>query len=106
MRIPEKTTPPIAYAPPVQTPLPVQTTPSADTLTLQASAMLGLVFFSSSPAHADITVDGVATGKQTPVKIKLPPGVHHVEMECNGLKGAADDTVNVGKNRALHLQLQ
>ncbi len=85
MKIPEKTEAPV----PVETPV-----------------KMGLVFFSSSPAHADIAVDGKPTGRQTPVKIELTPGIHHVEMRCDGLKGAADDSVNPGKNKALHLQLQ
>lgn len=108
MRVPEKTSSPVVYPSPPSTPAPEETlAPHATSKTATGmETETGLVFFSSSPAHADITVDGAATGKQTPVKIRLSQGIHHIEMQCDGLKGEEDDTVNPGKNRALHLQLQ
>ncbi len=98
----EKTPPPVApsvpSAPVKQFPLPAEET--------HASMELGMVFFSSSPSRAAITVDGKPTGKQTPVKFGLPVGTHHIEMLRDGLKGETDYKVNRGNNKALLLELQ
>ena len=106
------TPPPSVPAPaPVTTPVPTKSesqpaqkpsTPPPAPSTVET----GSVFFSSSPSHAVITLDGKATGKETPIMIELSVGIHHVEMEHDGLKGATDDSVNPGSNKALHLQLQ
>lgn len=66
----------------------------------------GIVFFSSSPSQADISVDGKSTGRQTPVKFKLSVGTHHIDMQYEELKGKADYQVNPGYNKALLLELQ
>ncbi len=66
----------------------------------------GTVFVSSSPSGASLTLDGQSTGAKTPLKLELAPGLHHFEMEHDGLKGSVDYQVNPGKNKALLLQLQ
>jgi len=66
----------------------------------------GLIFLSSSPARADIFIDGKNTGKKTPSKVELPSGVHRIEMTKGGQKASVDHNVSEGKNKALHLNLQ
>jgi hypothetical protein len=61
---------------------------------------------SSSPARADIYVDGKSIGKKTPVKLELPSGTHRIEMSKEGLKATVEQDISPGKNKALHLQLQ
>ena len=67
---------------------------------------IGVIFLSSSPARADIVIDGKATGKKTPAKLELPSGQHRIEMSKSGQKATVDQVVNEGKNKALHLTLQ
>jgi anti-anti-sigma factor len=67
---------------------------------------IGVIFLSSSPARADIVIDGKSTGKKTPAKIELPSGSHRIEMSKGGQKSSVDQVVNEGKNKALHLTLQ
>jgi anti-anti-sigma factor len=67
---------------------------------------IGIIFLSSSPARADIIIDGKSTGKKTPAKIELPSGQHRIEMSKSGQKSVVDQLVNEGKNKALHLTLQ
>jgi anti-anti-sigma factor len=67
---------------------------------------IGIIFLSSSPARADIFVDGKNTGKKTPAKLELPSGQHRIEMNRSGQKSSIDQIVNEGKNKALHLILQ
>ncbi len=66
----------------------------------------GLIFLSSSPARADILVDGKETGKKTPAKLELPSGMHRIEMVKSGQKASVEQMVGEGKNKALHLNLQ
>jgi hypothetical protein len=67
---------------------------------------IGVIFLSSSPARADIIIDGKNTGKKTPAKVELPSGQHRIEMVKSGQRGVVDQAVNEGKNKALHLNLQ
>jgi hypothetical protein len=67
---------------------------------------IGVIFLSSSPARADIIIDGKNTGKKTPAKVELPSGSHRIEMVKSGQKAVVDQNVNEGKNKALHLTLQ
>jgi anti-anti-sigma factor len=67
---------------------------------------IGIIFLSSSPARADIIIDGKNTGKKTPAKVELPSGQHRIEMSKSGQKASVDQLVNEGKNKALHLTLQ
>ncbi|HKP98605.1 MAG TPA: PEGA domain-containing protein [Fibrobacteria bacterium] len=67
---------------------------------------IGIIFLSSSPARADIIIDGKNTGKKTPAKLELPSGQHRIEMSKSGQKSTVDQMVNEGKNKALHLTLQ
>lgn len=67
---------------------------------------IGIIFLSSSPARADITIDGNATGKKTPVKVELPSGMHRIQMSKGGQSATMDQEVNEGKNKALHMTLQ
>ena len=67
---------------------------------------IGVIFLSSSPARADIFIDGKNTGKKTPAKVELPSGNHRIEMNKGGQKASVDQSVNEGKNKALHLILQ
>jgi PEGA domain len=66
----------------------------------------GVIFMSSSPARADIIVDGKDTGKKTPAKLELPAGRHKVEMVKSGQRASVEHVINEGKNKALHLNLQ
>ena len=67
---------------------------------------IGVIFLSSSPARADIIIDGKNTGKKTPAKVELPSGSHRIEMVKSGQKATMDQQVNEGKNKALHMILQ
>ena len=67
---------------------------------------IGVIFLSSSPARADIIIDGKNTGKKTPAKVELPSGNHRIEMVRSGQRSVVDQNVNEGKNKALHLTLQ
>jgi anti-anti-sigma factor len=67
---------------------------------------IGVIFLSSSPARADIIIDGKNSGKKTPAKLELPSGSHRIEMNKGGQKASVDQVVNEGKNKALHLILQ
>ncbi len=67
---------------------------------------IGIIFLSSSPARADIFIDGKNTGKKTPAKIELPSGNHKIEMSKSGQKNSVTQQVNEGKNKAVHLTLQ
>jgi anti-anti-sigma factor len=67
---------------------------------------IGIIFLSSSPARADILIDGKNSGKKTPAKLELPSGQHRIEMSKSGQKAVVDQMVNEGKNKALHLTLQ
>jgi hypothetical protein len=67
---------------------------------------IGIIFLSSSPARADIIIDGKNSGKKTPAKLELPSGQHRIEMSKSGQKATVDQMVNEGKNKALHLTLQ
>ncbi len=67
---------------------------------------IGVIFLSSSPARADIIIDGKNSGKKTPAKLELPSGTHRIEMNKGGQKSSVDQVVNEGKNKALHLILQ
>ncbi len=66
----------------------------------------GEIFLSSSPARADIIVNGRNTGKKTPAKLELPSGAHQIRMVKDGQVASVEHKVNEGKNRALHLSLQ
>lgn len=66
----------------------------------------GVIFLSSSPARADIFIDGKNIGKKTPAKVELASGQHRIEMSKGGQKASVDQQVNEGKNKALHLILQ
>ncbi|MEO6097943.1 MAG: PEGA domain-containing protein [Fibrobacteria bacterium] len=67
---------------------------------------IGIIFLSSSPARADILIDGKNSGKKTPAKLELPSGQHRIEMTKSGQKATIEHMVNEGKNKALHLTLQ
>jgi anti-anti-sigma factor len=67
---------------------------------------IGIIFLSSSPARADIIIDGKNSGKKTPAKLELPSGQHRFEMSKSGQKATVDQMVNEGKNKALHMTLQ
>jgi anti-anti-sigma factor len=67
---------------------------------------IGVIFLSSSPARADILIDGKKTGMKTPAKVELPSGHHRIEMVKSGQRATVDQHVNEGKNKALHLTLQ
>jgi anti-anti-sigma factor len=67
---------------------------------------IGVIFLSSSPARADILIDGKKTGMKTPAKVELPSGNHRIEMVKSGQRAVVDQLVNEGKNKALHLTLQ
>ncbi|MEO7426279.1 MAG: PEGA domain-containing protein [Fibrobacteria bacterium] len=77
-----------------------------DALPAPGDGPIGIIFLSSSPARADIIIDGKNTGKKTPAKIELPSGTHRIEMSKSGQKSSVDQIVNEGKNKALHLTLQ
>ncbi len=67
---------------------------------------IGIIFLSSSPARANIIIDGKDTGKLTPAKLELPSGSHRIEMSLKGQKNSVTQIVNEGKNKAVHLTLQ
>jgi anti-anti-sigma factor len=89
--------------PPPPEPEPIKESPKAFT---PGSGPPGLIFLSSSPARADIYVDGKSIGKKTPVKVELDSGPHRIEMRKDGLKASSEKDVSAGKNKALHLQLK
>ncbi len=66
----------------------------------------GIIFLSSTPARADIYVDGKPLNQKTPYKLSIPSGQHRIEMSKDGLKASVTQNVNPGRNRALLLMLQ
>ncbi len=80
--------------------------PKAEAAPTPGDGPIGVIFLSSSPARADIIIDGKNTGKKTPAKVELPSGSHRIEMVKSGQKAVVDQNVNEGKNKALHLTLQ
>ncbi len=92
---PEKPAPPVVKAP----------EPEEEKFTPGTGAD-GKIFLSSSPARADILVDGKLTGKLTPTKMDLPSGSHKIEMRKDGMKSEVIHTINPGVNKALHMSLQ
>lgn len=101
--LPMAKTPPkpeyIPPKPPKPAPEPAPSRPIGD-------GALGVIFLSSSPARADIIIDGKNSGKKTPAKLELPSGFHKIEMIKSGQKATIEQNVNEGKNKALHLTLQ
>lgn len=96
---------PIAKAAPARDPED-EPKPKAASAPTPGDGPIGIIFLSSSPARADIFVDGKNTGKKTPAKLELPSGQHRIEMNKSGQKSSVDQMVNEGKNKALHLILQ
>jgi anti-anti-sigma factor len=86
--------------PPAPKPKQAESTPTP------GDGPIGIIFLSSSPARADIIVDGKNSGKKTPAKLELPSGQHRIEMSKSGQKATVDQMVNEGKNKALHMTLQ
>lgn len=67
---------------------------------------LSVVTFTSTPDHADITVDGKFVGT-TPSSIRLPPGDHSVTMEKSGFKAwQRTMTVYAGGEVSLNVNLE
>jgi hypothetical protein len=97
---------PIARQPDRETPPPAPKPRAESPSTPPGDGPVGVIFLSSSPARADILVDGKDTGKKTPAKLELPSGSHHIEMVKSGQRASVDQLVNEGKNKALHLTLQ
>ncbi len=105
---PTATPPPPAPAPEppaVRRPDPPPAPPAAAPFT-PGSGPPGEIFLSSSPARADIYVNGKNIGKKTPAKLDLPSGSHQIRMVKDGQSASVEHRVDVGKNRALHLSLQ
>jgi PEGA domain-containing protein len=86
--------------PPAPKPKQAESTPTP------GDGPIGIIFLSSSPARADIIIDGKNSGKKTPAKLELPSGQHRIEMSKSGQKATVDQMVNEGKNKALHMTLQ
>jgi anti-anti-sigma factor len=105
---PESRQPEVARQPERQDPPPrSRPTPAAEPVsTPPGDGPIGIIFLSSSPARADILIDGKDSGKKTPAKLELPSGQHHIEMVRSGQRASVDQLVNEGKNKALHLTLQ
>jgi hypothetical protein len=80
--------------------------PRASSVPTPGDGPAGVIFLSSSPARADIFIDGKNIGKKTPAKVELASGQHRIEMSKGGQKASVDQQVNEGKNKALHLILQ
>ncbi len=70
------------------------------------SANPGLVFVKSSPAGADITVDGGFVG-DTPSDLRLPPGKHQITVHKSGFKSwQRTMTVFAGGSVSLNVKLK
>lgn len=95
---------PVAKSKPVESVAPPKPAPEA--APTPGDGPIGIIFLSSSPARADIIIDGKNTGKKTPAKVELPSGNHRIEMSKSGQKGSVNQVVNEGKNKAVHLTLQ
>jgi hypothetical protein len=85
---------------------PPKPKPKPESAPAPGDGPIGVIFLSSSPARADIIIDGKNTGKKTPAKVELPSGQHRIEMVKSGQRAMIDQPVNEGKNKALHLTLQ
>ncbi len=97
---------PVAKSKPEKVEAPAPSKPAPEAAPTPGDGPIGIIFLSSSPARADIIIDGKNTGKKTPAKVELPSGNHRIEMSKSGQKGSVNQVVNEGKNKAVHLTLQ
>ena len=71
-------------------------------LPLELEAVAGTLLVSSSPAGADVFVDGKKMEQKTPAKLTLPPGHHLIRVEMAGAgSGEQSVLVNQGDFRTL-----
>jgi|GEM_PF-2204100 len=77
-----------------------------DELKAEATAQTGSIQVASTPAGANIWLNGVARG-QTPTVLKdIPAGTHHVVVD-NGVRSDVQRLeVNAGKRKSLRVQLE
>jgi len=59
----------------------------------------------TTPVGADISVDGIPTGKKTPSRVEISPGIHTVTLKMNGyqvsrrtVQVTEGSTVNIDEN--------
>jgi eukaryotic-like serine/threonine-protein kinase len=69
-----------------------------DTTATASDTTFGFVSVTSTPAGAEIRIDGLATGKKTPAQIRVPSGVHTIAVWYAGNR-VARQVVNVQANQ-------
>jgi tetratricopeptide (TPR) repeat protein len=66
-----------------------------------------ILVLSSTPSGASVKLDGVDTGKVTPVELPMPRGTHQVELSLAGHLPIAETLdVRIGSRHELHVGLQ
>ena len=63
----------------------------------------GFLYVTSSPAGADIYLDGEATGKKTPAQLEVSPGEHQVEVRMSGFL-TQSKSASVAKNEVSRVE--
>ncbi len=68
---------------------------------------VGTVKLASTPAGADITLNGHPTGQKTPATLNLPPGSHIIKLHKDGFQDANENvTVVLGQTQSVAGKLQ
>jgi serine/threonine-protein kinase len=68
---------------------------------------VGTVKVASTPAGADISLNGHPTGQKTPATLSLPPGSHVIKLHKDGFQDATENvTVAVGQTQNVSGKLQ
>jgi predicted Ser/Thr protein kinase/type II secretory pathway pseudopilin PulG len=71
------------------------------------STTVGTVKLASTPAGADITLNGHPTGQKTPATLNLPPGSHTLKLHKDGFQDATENvTVALGQTQNVLGKLQ
>jgi serine/threonine-protein kinase len=77
------------------------------TVDAKLTTTVGTVKIASTPAGADITLNGKATGQKTPATLSLPPGNHVIKLHKDGFQEATENiTVALGQTQNITGKLQ
>lgn len=70
------------------------------TVDAKLTTTVGTVKLASTPAGADITLNGHPTGQKTPATLNLPPGSHVIKLHKDGFQDATENvTVALGQTQ-------
>jgi serine/threonine-protein kinase len=77
------------------------------TVDAKLTTTVGTVKVASTPAGADITLNGHPTGQKTPATLSLPPGNHVIKLHKDGFQDSTENvTVALGQTQNVAGKLQ